>query len=342
MTSTKKKRKPTSSLLARRQVAASSSLATTKPLPSKLSRKLIRSHHTAQKRLSQAIQQNDTTAITTLTSQLSSSTGNLEAYQRASVSGQSSKRGGDSSKILVDWFLQLGLPKPGHAQNPNPNHPNDRGPPSAYRLLEIGCLSPSNAIHSYFPNSYRTLLDLNSLHPEIIKQDFMTFPVPKSVDEGYDVVSCSLVLNYVPTPVGRGDMLKHISLFMEQALQKRRQRLNLGLNSSSGPQPRRDIESENTETETGRKGAKDACWDDSLPALFLVLPAPCVTNSRYLTEKKLGEIMTSLGYEVVRRKLSPKLVYYLYKYIGNGKGGAFKKVELLPGGKRNNFAIVVE
>ncbi|KAF3925029.1 hypothetical protein AA313_de0204604 [Arthrobotrys entomopaga] len=341
MTSTKKKRKPTSSLLARRQSAASS-LATTKPLPSKLSRKLIRSHHTAQKRLSQAIQQNDTSAITTLTSQLSSSTGNLEAYQRASVSGQSSKRGGDSSKILVDWFLDLGLPKPRHpqaqAQTPNHvNHPNDRGAPSAYRLLEIGCLSPSNAIHSYFPKTNRTLLDLNSLHPEIIKQDFMTFPVPKSVDEGYDVVSCSLVLNYVPTPAGRGQMLKHISRFMEQALQRREQRLNF----SSQPQSQRGMETKSMDT-GGREG-KEARWDDdSLPALFLVLPAPCVTNSRYLTEEKLQDIMASMGYEVVKRKLSAKLVYYLYKYTGIGKGGAFKKTELLPGGKRNNFAIVVE
>ncbi|KAK6534638.1 hypothetical protein TWF281_005944 [Arthrobotrys megalospora] len=317
MTSTKskKKRKPTSSLLSRRQ---SQTPASSKPLPSKLSRSLIRSHHTTQKRLSQAIQQNDTQAITALSSELSTS-GGLEAYQRASVSGQSSKRGGDSSKILIDWFVELGVPKP------KPHHHDDDGEHdglSEYRLLEIGCLSPTNAVHSYFPKSTRTLMDLNSLHPdEILKQDFMKFPVPKKATDGYDIISCSLVLNYVPTPAGRGEMLKHITAFMEQALERRRRRHS-----------------------SGSSGGETTSWTNNFPAVFLVLPAPCVTNSRYLTEDKLQDIMVSMGYEMVRRKLSPKLVYYLWKYIGGSKGSndKFKKTELLPGGKRNNFAIVVE
>ncbi|KAK6507023.1 hypothetical protein TWF481_005477 [Arthrobotrys musiformis] len=306
----KKKRKPTSALLSRRRQQQSSSSSTptsssTAPLPSKLSRTLIRSHHTTQKRLSQAILQNDTTAITALKSQLSTS-GGLEAYQRASVSGQSSKRGGDSSKILVDWFTDLGIPKPHNGSNPLSSH----------RLLEIGCLSPTNIVHTYFPRSQRTLMDLNSLHPDdILKQDFMTFPLPRSVDEGYDIISCSLVLNYVPTPSGRGDMLRHITSFMEQALERRRK----------------------------RPVSEDNNWTNTFPAVFLVLPAPCVTNSRYLTEDRLQEIMSSLGYEMLKRKLSPKLVYYLWKFVGGGSSHPkFKKTELLPGGKRNNFAIVLE
>ncbi|KAF3157965.1 hypothetical protein TWF788_005115 [Orbilia oligospora] len=351
MTSTKskKKRKPISSLLSRRKnghlpssSSSSSTTTTNPPLPSKLSRTLIRSHHTTQKRLSQAIQQNDTTAIAELTSKLSSS-GGLEAYQRASVSGQSSKRGGDSSKILVDWFIELGIPKPTHkkshsGKNPNSNGDNNSSSSSAnsdgggneglsnYRLLEIGCLSPTNTIHSYFPKPQRTLMDLNSLHPdEILKQDFMEFPVPKLPDDGYDIISCSLVLNYVPTPSGRGDMLKHITSFMEQALERRRKRLKSLSNNSTNKEP-----------------AETDDWSSTFPAMFLVLPAPCVTNSRYLTEDRLQEIMISMGYEMVRRKLSPKLVYYLWKFVSNGSRKKFKKTELLPGGKRNNFAIVVE
>ncbi|KAK6521490.1 hypothetical protein TWF506_001702 [Arthrobotrys conoides] len=336
MTSTKskKRRKPTSSLLSRRKnvlPSSSSAITTTKaPLPSKLSRTLIRSHHTTQKRLSQAIQQNDTTAIAELTSKLSTS-GGLEAYQRASVSGQSSKRGGDSSKILVDWFIELGIPKPTPRSNNGGNNSSSSNCDlSNYRLLEIGCLSPTNTIHSYFPKPQRTLMDLNSLHPdEILKQDFMEFPVPKRADDGYDIISCSLVLNYVPTPSGRGDMLKHITSFMEQALERRRKRLK------SLPKNNKNNNS-STNKETGTD------WTSTFPAVFLVLPAPCVTNSRYLTEDRLQEIMISMGYEMVRRKLSPKLVYYLWKFVGGGSRKKYKKSELLPGGKRNNFAIVVE
>ncbi|KAF3935719.1 hypothetical protein ABW19_dt0208558 [Dactylella cylindrospora] len=301
----KKKRKPTSSLLSRSAHAKPSS-ASSKPLPSKLSRKLIRSHHTAQKRLSQAIVQNDSAAIASLQSELSS-TGGLEAYQRASVSGQSSQRGGDSSRILVDWFTELGVPKPTSSDKEL----------EGYRFLEIGCLSPANAIHAYFPKNQRTLMDLNSLHPEILKQDFMTFPLPEKAEDGYDVLSCSLVLNYVPTPAGRGEMLRRISSFMEQGLQRQQRRLE-------------------------HQDGKSEKLESIFPALFFVLPAPCVTNSRYLTEERLGSIMASMGFEMLKRKLSPKLVYYLWKYVGCGKKQKFKKLELLPGGKRNNFAMVVE
>lgn len=157
------------------------------------------------------------------------------------------------------------------------------------------------------------LIDLNSQHPEISKQDFMTLPLPGQVEEAYDLVSCSLVLNYVPTPTGRGEMLRKITEFMKLALEK-------------------------------NKNATDDMpgWKGLFPLLFLVLPAPCVTNSRYLTEERLADIMGSLGYKIVKRKLSPKLVYELWQYVGGKvESKAFKKIELLKGGKRNNFAIVL-
>ncbi|EWC48261.1 hypothetical protein DRE_02365 [Drechslerella stenobrocha 248] len=342
MASTKrKKRKPSSSLLSRRQSHAPSSISTsaaasTKPLPSKLSRRLIRSHHTTQKRLHQALQQNDTASIAALTSSITSA-GGLAAYQRASVSGQSSKRGGDTSKVLVSWFLDLGISKPPSKTTSNSDD-DDQDVKNIYqpRLLEIGCLSPANAIHSFFPRPYRTLMDLNSLHPEILAQDFMTFPVPVSPQPGplaadslkqgeeeeeeeeggggYDIISCSLVLNYVPTPAARGEMLKRIARFANHSLLLQRHQRHR------------------------RRTPTPAVF----PALFLVLPAPCVTNSRYLTEDHLQAIMAALGYELLRRKMSPKLAYYLWRYTGPGTSETFKKVELQPGGKRNNFAIVLE
>jgi hypothetical protein len=56
--------------------------------------------------------------------------------------------------------------------------------------------------------------------------------------------------------------------------------------------------------------------EEMLPGLFLVLPAPCVTNSRYLDEERLEAMMRGLGYTRVRRKMSLKLVYYFWRWEG--------------------------
>ena len=85
---------------------------------------------------------------------------------------------------------------------------------------------------------------------------------------------------------------------------------------------------------------------DFFPSLFLVLPAPCVMNSRYLDEKRLADIMVSLGYCLVKSKLSAKLIYQLWK-LGSEVAGTtaspteFIKEEVNPGRTRNNFAIVL-
>lgn len=71
-------------------------------------------------------------------------------------------------------------------------------------MLEIGALSPKNhaAKQSYIAN---TPIDLNSQHPDILAQDFLQRPLPKTEDEKFDIVSCSLVLNFVPEPRDRGE-----------------------------------------------------------------------------------------------------------------------------------------
>jgi 25S rRNA (adenine2142-N1)-methyltransferase len=71
-------------------------------------------------------------------------------------------------------------------------------------MLEIGALSPDNfaARQSYIEN---TPIDLNSRHPHILKQDFMERPLPRIQEERFDLVSCSLVLNFVPLAEERGE-----------------------------------------------------------------------------------------------------------------------------------------
>ena len=142
----------------------------------------------------------------------------------------------------------------------------------------------------------------------------MERPVPDGAEalerDGFDVVSLSLVVNYVGDAAGRGEMLRRVGKF-----------------------PRRR-----------GGGHGDARLEERLPALFLVLPAPCVLNSRYLDEERLEAMMESLGYVLKERKMSRKLAYYLWRFEGPDKGRrkVWKKKELKAGGARNNFAIVLQ
>jgi 25S rRNA (adenine2142-N1)-methyltransferase len=135
----------------------------------------------------------------------------------------------------------------------------------------------------------------------------MERPLPQDENDQFDIISLSLVLNYVPNPAGRGEMLVRTLKFL-------------------------------------RAWQYPEGLTHFFPSLFLVLPAPCVTNSRYLDEMKLEALMESLGYMNSKKKLSNKLVYYLWRMISpvtKGKVG-LKKEEIRSGKSRNNFAIVLK
>lgn len=125
-----------------------------------------------------------------------SALGGLETYQVASSQGQTTTRGGDSSKKLVEWLQ-------GYRWKAKP------------RALEIGCLSPENAISRCNVFATVTRIDLHSQHPSIIKQDFMSRALPALDNDKFEVILCSLVLNFVATPLGRGAMLARIARFMK-------------------------------------------------------------------------------------------------------------------------------
>lgn len=272
-------------------------------LSSQATRTLIRTHHTLQKRLTTALTANNTAVAACLQAQIDAA-GGLPKYQEASIRGQSSERGGDSSRVLVEWLTPL-LSKDKAIPGPVSISP--------LRLLEVGALSPSNAC-SRSPLFSVTRIDLHSQNPsEIEEQDFMQRPIPEGAEalgmEGFDVVSLSLVVNYVGDAVGRGEMLRRVQKFLRRPC--------------------------------GMQG--EGTLGEIVPALFLVLPAPCVLNSRYLDEERLEAIMESLGYDLKERKMSRKLVYYLWRFEGPDKARwkAWKKEELKTGGARNNFAIVL-
>ncbi len=258
-------------------------------LSSKVTRSIIHSHHILRKEHAKALEQGDAIRAGELEDTIVSQ-GGLANYQLASTLGQSSERGGDSSKVLVDWLKETTTYASAHNEH--------------LRLLEVGTLSTRNAC-SQIKCLDITRIDLHSQEPEIQEIDFMDLPLPKREAQMFHILSLSLVLNFVPDAAARGSMLKRTCEFLSH-----------GSTKQSGT---------------------------LLPCLFLVLPLPCVSNSRYFTEEKLGEIMVGLGYSLARVKKTPKLFYSLWSYDGlcDTKALRFKKEELRSGASRNNFAVVM-
>jgi len=265
-------------------------------LSSKATRTLIRTYHTLEKRKAQAVAVGDDIAVVKIQQEIEAQ-GGIEKYQRASLLGQGNERGGDSSRILLNWMKRLA---------PELKVRKDHAP---LRLLEVGALSISNACSRSGLFEIERI-DLNSQAEGITRQDFMERPFPKLSTDKFEIISLSLVLNYVPDPASRGEMLKRTLKFLQMS----------------------PVQGE---------GNHGQCF----PSLFLVLPASCVTNSRYMDESRLEAIMKSLGYVVVQQKLSNKLVYYLWRATDlapRPQLDGFKKVEVRAGKTRNNFAIVLK
>lgn len=267
-------------------------------LSSKATRTLIRSHHQLNKALTKATAHGDTISASDIQARIERQ-GGLQAYQAASITGQKCERGGDSSRVLMEWLAPL---------DKEPCRDRCR-----LRMLEVGALRTDNAC-SRCSFLDVTRIDLHAQGPGILQQDFMQRPLPASEKDKVDIISLSLVLNYVPEASARGDMLKRTCSFLR----------------------------------VPQYEAADILTRDFFPSVFLVLPAPCVNNSRYLTEARLTEMMEGLGFVMIRRKMSAKLVYYLWRWKYTAKGWedvekvkSFRKEEIRPGGKRNNFAIVL-
>ncbi|KAI8953992.1 putative methyltransferase-domain-containing protein [Xylaria longipes] len=256
----------------------------------KATRGLINTIHQLEKQKAQAVAKGDRATEAAAAAKISS-LGGIQRYQQASLQGQRNDRGGDSSRVLMEWlkpkFSALELTADG-----------------SVRMLEVGALSTTNECSkSGFFDMER--IDLNSQGDGILQQDFMKRPLPTDDTQTFDIISLSLVLNFVPDAQGRGDMLLRTLDFLKRP--------------------------DTTESH------------DVFPCLFLVLPAPCVTNSRYMDEPLLEKIMNTLGYIKTNSKITQKLVYYLWKRTLRipTKIPTFKKAELRSGSTRNNFSIVL-
>lgn len=333
------------------------STPTTPTLSSAHARTLIRQHHVLQKRLAAARAANNHSLTSALEAQIAT-LGGLAQYQRASLAGQSKPRGGDSSGVLVRWLYEM--MEAGRGAGGEETKKRRGGKCCGWRMLEVGALRVDNAAarSGLFASAER--IDLHAQTKGIVTQDFMERPFPTDEEEGFDVVSLSLVLNYVGDAGARGEMLRRVERFL-----RKRRKINdgdTGLNLGK---------------ESKEQGEQCSCssWLP-FPGLFLVLPAPCVTNSRYLDEERLEAMMRGLGYVRAKRKLSLKLVYYFWRWVGledesndedtheddedclqhrtkpslqpSQKPSAscsrfhFPKTELRKGSQRNNFAVVLK
>jgi 25S rRNA (adenine2142-N1)-methyltransferase len=263
-----------------------------KSISRKRAKRVINEFHQLQKQSQSATQKGDIGAVEVFSSKLKA-LGGLDGYQQASLQGQRTDRGGDTSKVLMEWMKPLISDKIGARQS--------------LKMLEVGALSTRNAcsLSGCFDIER---IDLNSQSPGISSQDFMQRPLPTGQSQCFDLISLSLVLNFVATPRSRGHMLKRTVAFLR----------------------------------SDRCQAKDGLGK-ILPALFLVLPAPCIGNSRYLNVGVLTAMMESLGYTLVRQRTTAKLYYSLWRLITDWQSPqvSFGKEVIHDGRSRNNFAIIL-
>ncbi|KAL7806971.1 putative methyltransferase domain-containing protein [Trichoderma gracile] len=256
----------------------------------KASRTLINKHHQLEKARARAVQSGDKATEAKIAAELEK-LGGLGHYQKASLQGQSIDRGGDTSKVLMEW-----LPLDELKRRPQP-----------LQMLEVGALSTRNACSTSKVFNVEHI-DLNSQEPGIQQQDFMERPLPENGKGLFDIISLSLVLNFVPDALGRGAMLLRTLSFL-----------------------RADVDAAITA-------------EPLFPCLFVVLPRSCVDNSRYFTDDKFDELMAALGYTRVRSKKTQKLAYSLWRRVtGMVRSDlAFSKQEVNPGKTRNNFVITLK
>ncbi|ESK87534.1 nucleolus protein [Moniliophthora roreri MCA 2997] len=167
------------------------STASSKP---ESSRHVIRKFHVLLKRqaqLQKKLESGDPTASKALTDVRHEidELGGLDNYQRMSAIGQGNDRGCGSEKVLIRWLKEDGMHKLG----------------KRLKLLEVGALKPDNyeSCSSWIET---TPIDLNSRHPAIMEQDFLL--MDENEHRGnWDIISLSLVVNFVPDAANRGRML---------------------------------------------------------------------------------------------------------------------------------------
>ncbi|KAJ3109524.1 hypothetical protein HDU97_005181 [Phlyctochytrium planicorne] len=362
--------------------SSSSSSRKRRSISSHQTQKIISTFHALNKKLTQCLKTNDLEGAKNIQQRLDE-IGGLDAYQKASLRGGDEKKGkGACGKYLVSVLMQERhhiFPDLWPTANKNGSgndkkrkrkgtvsesdeqglddvdHDTGDGQKSLsnakqkLNVLDVGAVDGTtyDRQSSWMQVTY---IDLNPQNPGISKQDFFDRPRPNTDAEKFHIVCFSLVVNFVPDIEKRGEMLRRSNTFLH-------------LNG----------------------------------ILYLVVPLPCITNSRYMTHDRLTAIMTHFGFSQIHHHFSKKLAHFVYKKVkdveipssdwedvvpeevgddgdakdedelepSNGakkrkrkseqptqdhgarkkisqKKKVFPKIEVNPGGGRNNFSIVVK
>ncbi|KAF9052726.1 nucleolus protein [Panaeolus papilionaceus] len=193
----------------------------------------------------------------------------------------------------------------------------DRQDKGKTKMLEVGALKPDN-YQSCSSWVAWTPIDLHSRHPDILEQDFLAMD-PEQHTNKFDAISLSLVLNFMPSLINRGTVLSW---------------LLVELTSEAG-------------CLTGKALRLAHLFLKTEGFLFLALPLPCVSNSRYLDFDHLKALMESVGFTELQCRWKPKgkMAYWLYQKsqvkASLNISRFTKKHELRSGKLRNNFAILL-
>ncbi|KAI8984790.1 putative methyltransferase-domain-containing protein [Mycotypha africana] len=177
----------------RKKLPITSSVNTNDKVKFKQSRvetaRLIRRFHVLNKELAKCRKQSSTSQREQEILQEMEAMGGLDWYQKASQLGQSKRRGGDSSKWLIQTMkerlpsLLEKIEKPLH-------------------VLDVGAVAPDN-YKLYKSWIHARAIDLNPQHQDIEQQDFLKMKPP---EQKFDILCLSLVINFVGDPRDRGKL----------------------------------------------------------------------------------------------------------------------------------------
>lgn len=142
--------------------------------------------------------------------------GGREEYQRAS---QVSTSFFSTSKWVLGYLSRNGMLHGVHEEGSEEKRHT--------RLLEVGAINTELLVAAkktrFDARTNQTVpmhrldvkaIDIHSMHPDIEEVDFLTMSVQRNVNDRYDVIVCSMVLNCVTSAGKRGDMLCRLYHFL--------------------------------------------------------------------------------------------------------------------------------
>lgn len=284
---------------------------------------IISTYHTLNKQLEDAKKNQNALLVKDIESEIEK-LGGLDAYQHASATAGGEKQGKAScSKWLIQKLTDIRKNYKLNKDNESTSNFNSEiikniSSIKKIRILDVG------ALDGYSYERYKkwidpVYIDINPQSTNVIKQDFFDMKIPN--EEYLD--------NVIEEDTNINNKTKgHFNVIA----------LSLVVNFVG------DIYSRGLMLYKAQK---------FLPKtggyVYLVLPLPCINNSRYFNEELLIEITKEMGYKIVDKNSSPKLVFYLFEFIptiNNNKNNKplnrFPKRIVNDGSNRNNFCIAFD